>query len=77
MADKAVTIRDLLQTSGFEIDLEKAQGTVTTVEGDPDRSRLNVGTQGRGRQLMSEHQIQSIQSMTRFYPSVDFSPLGL
>ena len=70
-------VQKILQQVNHEISFEKAQEAVASVEGDKVRSRLNVGVSGRGRELMNERQIESIQSMTKFYPGIDFSPLGL
>ncbi|MBT4890932.1 MAG: hypothetical protein HON65_15410 [Rhodospirillales bacterium] len=77
MADKPAAVQKILQQVNHEISFEKAQEAVASVEGDKVRSRLNVGVSGRGRELMNERQIESIQSMTKFYPGIDFSPLGL
>jgi hypothetical protein len=39
--------------------------------------RLNVGRPGRGREQLSPAQIERLQSFTRHYPGIDFSPIGL
>jgi len=40
-------------------------------------TRLNKGVPGRGQSALSEDQIAKIVAMSRFYPTVDFTPIGL
>ena len=37
----------------------------------------NKGVQGRGRQLLSAFQVEKITQLSRFYPDIDFSLLGI
>lgn len=77
MADKPASIKDILEQTGHDITLDQARDCVASVEADKIRSRLNVGISGRGRSEMSQSQIDAIQSLTTFYPGIDFAPLGL
>ena len=42
-----------------------------------DRTRLNKGVAGRGDAALSDEQKEKIIEMSRFYPWVDFSLLGI
>ncbi len=41
------------------------------------KSRFNKGRTGRGKEILSEAQINRIKGFARYYPSYDFSPLGI
>lgn len=42
-----------------------------------DSLRFNQGKPGRGRTVLAAETIERIRSFTRFYPGVDFAPIGL
>ncbi len=77
MQNKVVAVQEICRQAGLNIDRERLQASLENVDGDADLSRKNVGISGLGRQLMTDRQISSIQSKTRFYPAIDFSPMGL
>lgn len=77
MADKVSGVHQICRESGFDVPLDRIVATVTDVDGDAEKSRKNVGVAGRGQQQLSQRQIDWVRSLTRFYPDIDFSPLGL
>ncbi len=77
MIDKAAAIEDVCCWFGHDVEAEKAREAVELINGDAIASRLNVGVSGRGLEHMNARQIDWVQSLTRFYPDVNFGPLGL
>ncbi len=77
MYDKVAAVQEICRQAGIKASPEHIRACVETVDGNKELSRKNVGISGRGRKLMNERQISSIQVMTRFYPDIDFTPLGL
>ena len=56
------------------------QRVSTALEGvtrDKERHRFNMGVVGRGRDRLTDLQLGRIVAMTRFYPDVDFSMIGI
>lgn len=63
---------------GLECTAEDVSRALATVEAAPASSRrLNVGVAGRGKQQLSEPQIERLRTLAGYYPGVDFSPIGL
>ena len=56
---------------------EDVQDAIVAAKAEPQKIRFNKGINGRGRPLLNEHQRQRIESLARYYPSVDFTLLGL
>lgn len=77
MADKTAAVRDMCQHLDISAPVERITQTIEALEGDRNRSRINVGISGRGLQVLSPRQVEYVQSLTRFYPDVDFTALGL
>ncbi len=77
MYDKVASIREICRQAGRDAEPPLIQRCVDTVDGDKNLSRKNVGVSGRGAETLTKEQMQSVRAMTRFYPDIDFSPLGL
>lgn len=77
MADKAASVAAVCRYAGLPIAEDAISRSINAIEGDKDKSRRNVGIAGRGKATMTAEQINTVRSMTRFYPDVDFSLLGL
>jgi len=75
--DKATTLKSALAF----YDLRKSDGeiasTITALEVDHTKTRFNKGRAGRGTEEMSDAQMTRVHNLTRFYPSIDFTPIGL
>lgn len=76
MADKPGCVARVLEHSGIDYDFDNVAAAVVSVEGDKARSRKNVGSSGRGREL-PETLKQYIRGHTRFFADVDFEMVGL
>lgn len=77
MADKRGVLGDIISfcdRSFSDAEIEAAAGLVGA---DRTKSRLNVGRRGRGIEMFSDDQKDRIRALTRFYPDIDFSPIGL
>jgi len=77
MAEKSLVIHGICRASGLTTTPDDVTAAIDAIDGDKDKSRKNIGISGRGKAAMTQRQIEEIQSMTRFYPDIDFSPLGL
>ncbi len=75
MAYKEDEIYKILLHQGLSVDSEVVKASVNNV--DNNASRLNVGISGRGRELLSESQIEKIISYASFYPEIDFKRIGI
>jgi hypothetical protein len=71
------TIRGILARFGLGEFAGNVAAAVARLEDGHVNTRFNVGKTGRGREELSGAQIERIRSLTRFYPDVDFSPIGL
>jgi len=77
MADKLAGLREVTAYCGIQAsdaEIEKAAGMVGA---DRAKSRLNVGRTGRGVEAFSDEQKDRVNALTRFYPDIDFAPIGL
>ena len=73
--DPAATLR--LVTEAFSIDKSNEEIDEALKKVGRRNVRFNKGVSGRGQQRLSESQIMKITGFTRFYPSVDFSRIGI
>jgi hypothetical protein len=69
------TLRDLLHFSGVELPGEVIDQAV--FQAKERKERFNRGTTGRGEASLSPERKERIRSLTRFYPGIDFSVLGI
>jgi len=58
-------------------DGEIADALQQTIAINKKKTRLNKGISGRSRSALTEDQRRKIARMARFYPDVDFSPIGI
>lgn len=79
IADGAGAIGQILAFHGLAKDLAKDDAAIedALIRARGERSRLNQGVAGRGAGELSPEQKARINALTRHYPGVDFSPLGL
>ncbi|MBT4888699.1 MAG: hypothetical protein HON65_04005 [Rhodospirillales bacterium] len=75
--NKASSIIDIAKCVDVPLTHEQAEQAIIQTEGDAYLSRINQGISGRGTELMNQRQIDKIKSMVRYYPDIDFTPLGL
>ncbi len=74
--NKFDTIKDILQKTNYPVDEAKIK-SVLEAKHSSKKMRINKGVQGRGKVALSDEQKLRIKSLTRYYPTIDFSPLGL
>ena len=76
ISDKVITLQRISAHLGLDKsdpEIETALNKVST----SNTNRLNKGISGRGHARLSKEQIDKVIAMTRFYPSIDFSIIGL
>lgn len=69
------TLRRIMDAFGIDKTEVEIQESLEKV--DRRKIRFHKGVSGRGRQQLSDTQIQRIIDLTRFYPWVDFSKMGV
>jgi tetratricopeptide (TPR) repeat protein len=77
IADKPLAIEQVLKFYGLRMNQEVVKQTITRIENNKHKNRFNKGVTGRGQASLSPEQQTRIKTLTRHYPSTDFSPLGL
>ncbi|MEK9646203.1 MAG: hypothetical protein VW547_11735 [Alphaproteobacteria bacterium] len=50
---------------------------IAATDGDKEKTRFNKGVAGRGAEAFSVEQHEMLRSLTKPFPSIDFSPIGL
>lgn len=74
MSSKAEEITKILNYFEYDKNVQEISSSIEQIDG---KSRKNVGIRGRGVQLLTESQKNKIIQMTRFYPEIDFSLMGI
>lgn len=74
-ADHVACVRDVLAFAGVE--RTEAQVEAACKPSAETNTRRNVGTQGRGQTQLTDEQRDRIARLTKYYPKVDFGPIGL
>ncbi len=77
IADKPATIESVLDFYGLSAPRELVVGKISESESNNDSNRFNKGIAGRGRTGLSEIQKEKIRHLAQFFPSADFSLLGI
>lgn len=73
--DKVGTIAKAIEFLGMPAIPQRIAAAVAALP--PEKTRFNQAKEGRGHDLMSDAQKQRIIAMTRHYPWVDFSRIGI
>jgi len=66
---------EYLRSRGIPATDEDVQRALRRIK--PGETRLNVGRAGRGAELIDAPTQERVRALTRHYPGVDFSPIGL
>ena len=77
IADKAASIQTLLEFYGLGAARRGVEQRIKEIESEKRRSRFNKGVAGRGETGLTDRQKERIRSMAQYYPSTDFSRIGL
>ena len=77
IADKPNAIKSVLRFYGLDAPLRGIVQRVGDIEKNKSRTRYNKGVAGRGESRLSVSQKERIKSYARYFPSTDFSRIGL
>lgn len=77
IADKPGTLRGVADFCGLSVTDADVGSAVAATDGDRTKTRFNKGVAGRGAEAFTQVQIDALRDLTRPFPSIDFSPLGL
>lgn len=72
--DTLKSVADFCGLGASDADLAAA---IVATDGDKEKTRFNKGVAGRGAEAFSDEQHEMLRSLTRPFPSIDFSPIGL
>lgn len=75
--DKIGSIADLCQHYGIDASRQSIADAITKIEKNRVLSNFNKGVRGRGESELSDNQKQRLVNLTRYYPAIDFSPIGI
>lgn len=75
--DKPQAIKDVLGFYGLSAPHRGLVRRIGEIERQKQRTRFNKGVTGRGEARLSDTQKDRIRSYTRYFPTTDFSPIGL
>lgn len=75
--DKAGTLRRIADFCGLDAADAQIDACIAEVDGDRARTRFNKGIAGRGDEAFTPVQKDLVRDLTRAFPSIDFSPIGL
>jgi Sulfotransferase domain len=76
-ADWAATVSQIADFYGLDASPSAVESALARTRLRAESLRLNQGTPGRGPETLAEEARARIRSYARFYPDVDFTPLGL
>ena len=76
-ADKSSAVLELLKFYGLGASQRSVEQCVKQVESNGRQNRLNKGVAGRGRSGLSSQQKDKVRGLARYFPSTDFSRIGL
>lgn len=74
---KTESIEKLLEFYGLGASRKNIEKSLETVQADSRRNRFNKGIAGRGKTVLSEAQKSRIRQFAKYYPTTDFSRIGL
>lgn len=75
--DKPGSISNVLKFYGLGAPLRGIEQRIREIESEKRRTRFNKGVAGRGDERLSQSQKDRIRSYARYFPTTDFSRIGL
>jgi hypothetical protein len=75
--DNPTSITNVLKFYGLGAPQRGIGQQISEAESEKRRTRFNRGVAGRGISKLSEGQIDRIRSYARYFPTTDFSRMGL
>jgi len=77
VADKPGNVLRVLEFYGLGVSRRAVEQRIKEIESEGRKIRFNKGVTGRGKTGLSESQKEHIRRLARYYPSTDFSRIGL
>jgi len=77
VADKPSSVLKVLEFYGLGASRRGIEQRIREIESEERKIRFNKGVTGRGRLGLNDRQKEQIRRVTRYYPSTDFSRIGL
>lgn len=75
--DKPGTLRKVAEFCNLAVSAEEIAAAIVASDGDREKTRFNKGVAGRGAETFTPAQLDRLRELTRPFPSIDFSPIGL
>ncbi|MEP7038285.1 MAG: sulfotransferase domain-containing protein [Acidobacteriota bacterium] len=77
ISDKPAAIQSVLRFYGLGAARRGIEQKVRETESEKRKTRFNKGVKGRGKSGLSEQQKERIRRLAKYYPTTDFSRIGL
>ncbi len=77
IADKPSVIQNVIRFYGLGASLRSVEQKIKETESEQRKIRFNKGIAGRGESSLNEQQKERIRRLARYYPTTDFSRIGL
>jgi len=77
VANKPAAVLKVLEFYGLGAPQRGVEQRIKQIESDERKIRFNKGVMGRGRSALNDLQKGQIRRLTKYYPSTDFSRIGL
>ena len=77
LADKQTAIADVLRFYGLGASVRNVEVKIKETESQERKIRFNKGVAGRGKTGLNDQQKERIRRLTKYYPSTNFSRIGL
>jgi tetratricopeptide (TPR) repeat protein len=77
VADKPSGVLKVLEFYGLGASRQGVERRIGEIESEERKIRFNKGVTGRGKSGLADRQKEQIRNLTRYYPSTDFSRIGL
>jgi len=77
VADKPTSVLNVLEFYGLGASRGGIEERIGEIESEARKIRFNKGVTGRGGEGLNDRQKEQVRRLTRFYPSTDFSRIGL
>lgn len=75
--DKPSSVLKVLEFYGLGASRRGVEERIRAIESEERKIRFNKGVTGRGKSGLNDRQKEQIRRLTRYYPSTEFSRIGL
>lgn len=77
IADKTKAVQNIFEFYGIQAPAEIIRQKIFEIESDGEKNRFNKGIAGRGKVQLTIAQKEKIRHLATFFPTADFSVIGL